>query len=531
MYAYHFNSHQCLLFNIYCFVGKVRAKVQSLLDSLTELSRLLYLPDQSRSPRLVLRLHNTAFVHAMLCKEIIGQPKILTSRKFYGRYWHSLTAHAAKQTRIISGRSANTEEEERQFNTLQGVTKLTNRRPGDIITPSLVRLQAEQRMAETRQGNAVKAQESQISKYYKALPPFPNTIIPHRYIVRNSKEYQAHLQSISDFLVCGEGVWWQHVISGVEFLDGPEEPNFRPQGPSLHHFRSSNLKLEEQHLKQCWEMCLADEVITIPHRVIRLYADNGDCIQVIHTNFLGHDSDYDDGSDDADVNLDDFTTPRATNQQHEIEHCSDDAEEQIVSLEVTEVEDEACPVSEKDFGVFDEDDGECNVLATAAKYQPLMTSSFELQNTPSNNDSTITTMPEFSEHVSTKRDSNSSAKCQQSRKQITTKLCKNIAKIVGETDDVHQLDQAREDLKCHPASDFYNDKYQNLLVQMQTKILAEHTLLQKEHNNWEKEYCLKHDFHEPNLSDVKKDKGQYPIYKKIILCEELLKYWKITVHL
>ena len=182
--------------------------MQSLLDTLTEISRLLYLPAQSRSPRLVLRLYNTAFLHAMLCKEIIGQPEILTSRKFYGRYWHSLTAHAGKQTRIISGKSANTEKEERHFNTLQGITKLTNRRPGDIITPSLVRLQAEQHMAETRQGNAVKAQESQISKYYKVLPPFPNTIIPHRYIMRNPREYQAHLQCISDFLVCGEGVWW-----------------------------------------------------------------------------------------------------------------------------------------------------------------------------------------------------------------------------------------------------------------------------------------------------------------------------------
>ena len=219
----------------------MRVNIQSLLDTLTELSKLLYLPAQSRSPRLLLRLHNTAFLHAMLCKEIIGQPKILTSRKFYGRYWHSSTAHAAKQSRIISGRSANTEEEERQFNSLQGITKLTNRRPSDIITPSLVRLEAEQQMAKARQANAVKSQESQISKYYKALPPFPNTIIPHRYIVRYPREYQAHLQGISDFLLCGEGVWWKHVVAGVEFLDGMDQLSFRPQGPSLHHFRSSTL--------------------------------------------------------------------------------------------------------------------------------------------------------------------------------------------------------------------------------------------------------------------------------------------------
>ena len=66
---------------------------------------------------------------------------------------------------------------------------------------------------------------------------------------------------------------------------------------------------------------------------------------------------------------------------------------------------------------------------------------------------------------------------------------------------------------------------------MQTKILAEHTSLKKEYNNWEKEFCLKHDFRVPCFNDVKEDKRQYSIYKKILLCKELLKHWKITVHL
>lgn len=170
----------------------------------------------------------------MILKEVIGSPKSLTERKLYGRYWHSITVHAARQSRIISLKSTNTEEEERHFNTLQGVTKLTNRRPGDIITPSLVRLQAEQKLAESKSAtNPVKIQESQISKYYSTLPPFPNTIIPNRYIIRNPKEYQAHLESISDFIACGEGEWWHQVLSGVEFYDGPDEANNRPQGPRL----------------------------------------------------------------------------------------------------------------------------------------------------------------------------------------------------------------------------------------------------------------------------------------------------------
>ena len=80
-----------------------------------------------------------------------------------------------------------------------GVTRLISRRPGDIITPSLIRFQAEQKLVESKQGNAVKVQESQISKYYSTLPPLPNITIPNCYIVKNPKEYQAHLQAIGFF--------------------------------------------------------------------------------------------------------------------------------------------------------------------------------------------------------------------------------------------------------------------------------------------------------------------------------------------
>ena len=116
-------------------------------------------------------------------------------------------------------------------------------------------------------------------------------------------------------------------------------------------------------------------------------------------------------------------------------------------------------------------------------------------------------------------------------KQIARKLCKIIAKLLRKTNDVLLFDRARKDLQCHPKSTFHQDKYKNLLTQMQTKILAEHASLKKEHNNWEKEFCLNHDFRVPNFNDVKEDGRQYSIYKKILLCKELLKHWKITVHL
>ena len=58
-------------------------------------------------------------------------------------------------------------------------------------------------------------------------------------------------------------------------------------------FFGSNLKLEEQHLSDYWERCLSDDTITIPHRVIRTYNQQGDCTRVIQTNFLYRDNESD----------------------------------------------------------------------------------------------------------------------------------------------------------------------------------------------------------------------------------------------
>lgn len=116
-------------------------------------------------------------------------------------------------------------------------------------------------------------------------------------------------------------------------------------------------------------------------------------------------------------------------------------------------------------------------------------------------------------------------------KGINTKLCKNVARIVGETECVYKLDTARQNMKQHPTSIFHTNKYQNLLAAVQTQILAHHSSLKKQHKEWERQYYLNHDCTEASLEDLKTDKEQYSIYKKLVLCEELLKHWKITVHL
>lgn len=52
-------------------------------------------------------------------------------------------------------------------------------------------------------------------------------------------------------------------------------------------------------------MCLADEIKKIPLGIIRFCDDNGDCIQVIRTNFLDDGSDHDDDVEHHDDDEDD----------------------------------------------------------------------------------------------------------------------------------------------------------------------------------------------------------------------------------
>lgn len=108
--------------------GFVDEKVQLLLDTMTEIMQILYAKVQESCQKNVLRLHNQTFLHAIACEEVLGKPIILTEKKFYGCYLHSLVCHAPIQHRIIYSRSTNTEQQERHFNTFASISLATSSR-------------------------------------------------------------------------------------------------------------------------------------------------------------------------------------------------------------------------------------------------------------------------------------------------------------------------------------------------------------------------------------------------------------------
>ena len=264
---------------------KINSNAQLLLDTLVEIQEIAYCSESERTPRSVLRFHNLTWYHAMLCRMVMGfKLKKLTVRKLYGTYFHNITSHAPIQNRIINGRSANTEEQERVFNALTNITRTTSSFHGNhIIANILIRLQAEKHLSANYHASTVETQQSHVSKLASSLPKFNDTIIPKNIMINHPASWQAHLERSSDFLRVGRGVWWDTNENGdTHFFDSKGSPESLEAGPVLHHFRSSSFKSEESYLKECWLKCL-EQKCDLP--IYRLQTENeeGDMVTIPHT--------------------------------------------------------------------------------------------------------------------------------------------------------------------------------------------------------------------------------------------------------
>ena len=474
-------------------------KVQILLDTMTEISSILYAKPEERCPRSILRLHNQTFLHAIACEELIGKPRILTEKKFYGRYLHSLVVHAPIQHRIICSRSTNTEQQERHFSTLSSISVATSsRRPGEIITPGIIRMQAE----ENQQRDSVKEQESRLGKLARCLTPPENTVIPHRVILKYPQAYQAHLERISDFLHCGEGIWWRHILTGVEFFDAPGERQRNDKGPPLHHFRSHTLQSEEQYLRDCWNECLAQQV-TIPHHVLKIYDEDGNLQSVQHTGFLEDDDDDSDSIDGAECDpLVNRTLDNGTNDNDQ-----EDEEEEIV-VDLQQVGEDLVETVEEDNVEIPGHDR----VSLYVSQDTMMTPQIE---SLAGNESTT---PIQNEVIAEKF-------------KLKTTLAKNVSKVLGETCEVRTLDKMRMAMKNNLKSKVGQENYETALTVVQSKVLAKHSSLKRQFQEWEQGFFAEHDCNEPTADDIRADIRAHELYKTLRLCKQFLQHWNITVHL
>ena len=227
-----------------------------IYQTAVQLSKILYASESKRSPKAVLNLHNTAFYHAYLCAKLFVAPNQMTRRKMFGRYFHALTTHSPLLYRIICLRSLNTEIQVRMFSQVKQISKTTsNQNTENIITNAIKRLHYEQH---SKHEDTVAVQESEVEKLGKVTGKISNTHFTRE--IMKSASYQAHIERISDYLICGPGVWWKTTDDGVEFFDGDSEEDYKAVGPSLHHFRSVSLEDIDALLLEQWEQCIAQNI-------------------------------------------------------------------------------------------------------------------------------------------------------------------------------------------------------------------------------------------------------------------------------
>ena len=221
-----------------------------MINTLVEITSICYAKSNSRSPKQILCLYNQCFLFATFCRNVIGVPTKLTSRKFFGSHFHSLTVHAPEILRLFSLSSIVTEQEERCFGDLRRISEnTTNRQAKYICENAVLRFTYHQSMKE----DSFSTQDSTIKKQAQLLPPGQNSTIQPHIAVKRPVLLQAHLERIVDFLIPGEGVWWHWEENNLIFHDGPNEPAIHIEGPSPPHFRTSNMKTEHERLRKMWE--------------------------------------------------------------------------------------------------------------------------------------------------------------------------------------------------------------------------------------------------------------------------------------
>lgn len=247
----------------------------TLLESAVNMSKQLYLPDSHRTPKAILQLYNASWIHHELCCHLIPNPKEQTQQRFFGVYLHDLVVHAPSQYELVSLRSTNCESQERLFSQAKHISlRATNRKPENVLPTILLSMQAKQKTQPHL--DTLKQDESMVSSVSAKLPKFKGTRFSKAFLSQRLPSWQAHLERLSPYLQHG-GVWWKEEEDSYKFFDSDEECDYRPEGPSLMHFRSATLQDVHARSAKAWKYIL-DENVTLPTPYIRLYDAQGSYI-------------------------------------------------------------------------------------------------------------------------------------------------------------------------------------------------------------------------------------------------------------
>ena len=306
--------------------GIVSKDVEELIRTLMVISKLAYQPAAKRSPRSILLLFNTVFVHASLILKLFGKKWFsskLSNQKLFGIYYHSIVGHFAKVNRTIALSSIYAEAEERMFSFMNAASLLSGRGLESVRDNSIVRLQYEEKVSEKTKPMA-KAWNSKISKFSAAQSSVGNTTF--KKWMCKGRIFQAHLENLGDYLYRGEGVWWHRdEDDNVVFHDGENEVDERSEGPEMMTFTTCSFESAANFVETMWNKCIDEEVVLPIDEVIIYDAEGNFDRRVSSKGFSGEgeeEREEEHDKNDADVNVE---ISRVEPPQTELNLVSDDS--------------------------------------------------------------------------------------------------------------------------------------------------------------------------------------------------------------
>ena len=482
------------LVEMYCKMkGRCQIQVERLLETLVEISEMCYALANKRHMKYVLRIHNITYLHSAICVDLFPKPKVLTHEKLFGQYFHAIAEHLARQSRQVSSKQTYAEQDERYFSGLKGISSTTSSREANhIIENGILRCQMEM-----KERKPFQALESKISKRAKGCLQYPDTVFDTK--IQRSHHFKAHLEKIADFLLPGQGVWWDWKGKDLVFFDGRDSPSWREEGPWLAHFRSTNLKNERRKLKEAWDQICEDN-ITIP----LLYRD------IKNKRIVPEPS------------KDSFT-------ENVGEIC------EVAQVSNLQLGDELMISKSKNSEVHEETDFEVTSVNTEVQVTGFDVTVHAVEEPACQLEKVRETVKGWNAHVAKEKPDEKEIKCHKipskTRKEqnantdnsFKSKVARLIADVLGPDKNISLLDQLQSEMRVQ-RSNYLTQRYVDVITPLQTKILKENGLLKEAIKNFELKF-VEEKGHDPLIEDY--DQKTWDIYCKKEKTVKLLKYWNI----
>ncbi|XP_066922840.1 uncharacterized protein [Clytia hemisphaerica] len=242
---------------------KLDDKFMVLFETMCEIQEICY--SRERTPQLIFRFSNLVFIHAITLIDSFLRPKKLTSRKFFGQYFHSLL-HAPLHFRLFPMPSINAEDEERMFTILKKFALGTsNHHPDNVLANGFLRIQVREELTEEKLMNKRERKcKSIVSKVNVKPKKRCETVIPPAIINAYPYVWQAHCESIADFLSIQNN--WVERKDGIVLCDlKPNVRNFK-----MSHFRSFTLAKELKRVQDIWNDLLENDSDNIPCHAVKI---------------------------------------------------------------------------------------------------------------------------------------------------------------------------------------------------------------------------------------------------------------------